>query len=84
MTHLGGAGIAEVGIVCPDNGFRLAASIQMSDKIFKRLYHVLVSQIPRGRAPAEHRPVISLRVLHQARVLLCEKEFLRGHFPVAA
>src|SRR6266540_7171952 len=74
-THFRGAGITEVGIVRPNYGFRFAASIQMRHEIFKGLYHVLVTQvlvtqIPGGRAPAEHRPVIFLRVLYQARVLL--------------
>src|SRR6266513_2986950 len=84
MTHLRRAGVAKVGIVRPDNRFGLPATIETRNQIFERLDHVPVAQVSRRSAPAEHRPVILFRILHPARVLLCEKEFLRGHFAIAA
>ena len=64
QAHFRRARIAEMRIVRPDDRFRLPAPIQMPHQRFDRLDHVPVSQIPGGRAPAKHRPIILLGVLH--------------------
>src|SRR5437867_7599933 len=84
MSHLGRTRVAKVGIVRPDDRFRLPASVEMCDQIFDGLYHVPVAQVPRRCAPAKHRPVILLSIFYQPRVLFREKEFLCGYFAIAA
>src|SRR5882724_1991369 len=74
MTHLGGARVAQVGIMRPDNRFRLPASIKMRNQIADRVHHVPVAQVPRRRAAAKHRTVVLLRVFYQPRILFCKKK----------
>ena len=84
MTHLGGTRVAQVGIVRPDNRFRLPASIKVRNQIADRVHHVPVAQVPRRRAAAKHRAVVLLRVFYQPRILFCKKQLLRRHIAVAA
>lgn len=47
--HLGGRGIADMRVVCPDNGLRMFA-IERHHSL-QRLEHVRVAQVPGGTRP---------------------------------
>src|SRR5437762_3047634 len=47
MTHLGGTRVAQVGIMRPDNRFRLPASIKMRNQIAAK---VIETRVPQARA----------------------------------
>jgi hypothetical protein len=78
--------IAEVRVVRPhdDLGLLAPSSAEVSEQGVEGLDHVLVAEVPRRRAPAEHRSVILLRVLHRQCVLLRVEELVRGHQAIAA
>ena len=83
--HLGRARVAEMRVVRPDDDAALGiARKQVAVERVERLAHVPVAQVPRGDAALEHRAVILLGVLHQARVLLRLEEFLGGDEPILA
>ncbi len=66
-TQSGGGGVADVGIMRPDDGLRLRpARLQ---KIFERVEHMPVAQVPGRCSPMEHQSVILLRRAHDAGVL---------------
>ena len=69
-AHLGRTGVAEVGVVFPDDDFGVRDVIRERRQ---RLCHVLVSQVPRRHASREHRSVITLGVENQPRILLRKK-----------
>src|SRR5690606_27070983 len=78
-AHLGGAGIAEVRVVRPNDdaaAARSVASSQMSHKRIDRLGHMPIAQVPRRDASTEHRAVVGLGITCQARILLGEEELV--------
>ena len=68
VFHVGEAGVADVGVVCPDNRLRLRAV--MLHQALQRVSHVAVADIPRFRAALYHRAVIVLGILDDEGILL--------------
>ena len=71
VGELGGARVADVGVVRPDDDLAgRAVRGEMGAQRLQRLGHVAVAQVPRLRADAKQRAVIALGVAHEAGVLL--------------
>ena len=81
MSHLGGASIAQVRIVRPDDDLCLGAEV-VSQR-FQRLGHMGVPQIPGGNSFVKHRAVILLGILHQASILFRKEECIPGDAAIA-
>src|SRR3989442_273961 len=73
--------LAGRGPVGPRQGDAGAAAppLEVRDQGLERLDHVAVALVPRRDVPEEHRPVIRLGVLHQARVLHGIEILVAGH-----
>ena len=77
-AHVGGAGVAEMGVVRPDDHLgRAMAGLEMGDEFDQGLHHVLVALVPGRDVGAEHFLIVLLRVFDEARVLLGEEKFIR-------
>jgi alkanesulfonate monooxygenase SsuD/methylene tetrahydromethanopterin reductase-like flavin-dependent oxidoreductase (luciferase family) len=86
LAHRAGAGIADVGVVRPQDDLALAgtnAAIDVGGEGVERLGHVLVAQVPRGDAAAEHRAIVALGVAREACVLLGREKFVFRDVAVA-
>ena len=73
-----GTCVTQVRVVRPHHhlGQFPSSAAQVFDERVERVDHVLVAKVPRRRAPAEHRAVVLLCVLHRQRVLLRVEEVL--------
>jgi hypothetical protein len=70
LAHVGRAGVAEVGVMCPDNHL-CAASLprDIGDECVERLDHVSIAQVPGRNVAEKHRAVMRLRAFHYAGIL---------------
>ncbi len=66
--HVGGAGVADVGVVRPHH--RPGPVAVVREEPVEGLVHVPVPDVPRPRVAPDHRPVVRLGVLHHQGVLL--------------
>jgi hypothetical protein len=83
-AHFGGARVAQVRVVRPDDhAGGGTAPRQVRHQRLEGLDHVTVAQVPRGHVAQEHRPVVSLCVRHQPRILLGMKRLVDGDQAVA-
>lgn len=77
--HLGGARVAEMGVVSPDDGFWFfAVFFQVGEKVVEGVGHVGVAKVPGVRAAAIHGAVIMFGVGGDAGVLFGIEEFVGG------
>jgi hypothetical protein len=60
LAHVGGPGIADVGVVRPDDGFTVLTGL--SQYILERFEHVLVALVPGFARAKIHRPVVAFRI----------------------
>ena len=70
--HVGESRVADVCVVLPHD--RLRVRTMVLHEPLERLDHVRVANVPRGRAAADHRAVIALRVPGDERILLRVEE----------
>ena len=85
LAHLGGPGIAEMGVVRPhDNARARLRPVEKAQELLKGVHHVAIAKVPRVGTAPEHRPVVLFRVPDQARVLLGVEELVGCHTAVAA
>ena len=79
--------VPDMGIVGPHHysgRWDIVVAVQMLQQCLKGLHHVLVTQVPRGDTPAEHRAVVHLRVAHRLCILLGVKQLVLGEQSVPA
>ncbi len=82
--EVGGACVAEVRVVRPDDDPRRAAGArEVFGERVERLCHVLVAHVPARDVAADERAVVALRVADEPRALLGGEEAVLGDAAVA-
>ena len=69
--HVGGPGVADVGVVLPHDRLRSRAVVR--DEPVQRVGHVAVADVPRLVAAADHRPVVALGAREDLGVLAARR-----------
>src|SRR5256714_9334751 len=83
MTHLGGAGIAQMRVVLPYNDLASAIPlVEMSREGMQCLSHVAITQIPGRRSAPEHGTIVFLGIANQPGVELGREKLVFGNVPV--
>src|SRR5919106_2477740 len=84
LAPVRGPRIAQMRVVRPNDNLRAAAPpLEMGFQRLQRLDHVAVAQVPRRHLLEEHRAVVRLGILHQARVLLGIEHLILRHATIA-
>lgn len=72
QAHLCESRIANMGIVCPDDGLRARA--RLLEDILQGVEHVPVTLVPRFVRAKIHGPIVAFGIGHQTGVLRCVEE----------